>query len=212
MKDYEGTPAEMATILLLLEPLALPGRLLTMGVRLTRRAVAGFILSRQADYLMVVQENQPELFQDIDIYFQPEPLPGHVYKQASLMNTGYKHLEVWEILTTGVIKGYLDWPGAEQVMQITHSVSCLDKGEKITEKAYAITSLCPKVGPMALLEANQHQWAIENSVCPPWGAILAHSADTVQGERLEPLAAYHDIARGHQWNNEAPILSCALPL
>jgi predicted transposase YbfD/YdcC len=156
---------EITAVIPLLKLLVLEGRLVTMDALLTQREVAQEILARKGDYLMVVKENQPQLFQDIAICFASEPLVDEVRRTAQTVNKGHGRLEVREIVTSAALKGFVDWPGAEQVMQITRTVTKVKTGETTTKSVYAITSLPPSRGsPELLLEANRGHWTIENGI------------------------------------------------
>ena len=156
---------EITAILPLLRTLVLEGRLITMDALLTQRAVAQEIVDRQGDYLMVVKENQPQLFQDIALCFASEPLPDEVRGTAQTVSKGHGRLEIRTIVTSAALKGFIDWPGAEQVMQITRTVTKLKTGETTKEQVYAITSVPPERGnPRFLLAANREHWGIENGL------------------------------------------------
>ena len=56
--------------------LVVAGRVLTMDAQLTQRAIAQTIVAGEGDYVMVVKENQPRLYQDIATLFaSPPPWP-----------------------------------------------------------------------------------------------------------------------------------------
>jgi len=98
--------SKFTAILPLLRTLVLEGRLVTMDALLTQREVAQEIADRHGDYLMVVEENQPQL---IAICFASEPLPDKVRGTAQMVNNG--RLEIRTIVTSAALKGFIDWPG-----------------------------------------------------------------------------------------------------
>lgn len=60
----------------LLAGLLLEGRVVTMDALLTQREVARTVLNGGGDYVMIVKENQPQLYADIATYFAtPPPAP-----------------------------------------------------------------------------------------------------------------------------------------
>lgn len=60
----------------LISQLVVTGRVLTMDALLTQREIARAIIDGGGDYVMVVKENQPRLYQDIDTLFAtPPPRP-----------------------------------------------------------------------------------------------------------------------------------------
>jgi len=202
----ESKTNEITQVLPLLNLLCLEGRLVTMDALLTQREIAQAIIDRHGDYLMVVKENQPQLRQDIAWCFEAEPLPDEVRGTLTVPNKGHGRLEVREIVTSAALQGYLDWPGAQQVMRITRTVTHLKTGKTTTKQVYAITSLPPARGsPQLLLEANRGHWTIENSVHWVRDVQLGEDACAVHKDRApQVLAAFRNIVlavlrlTGHQ--------------
>lgn len=175
----------------LLNLLVVEGHLITMDALLTQREIAREIIARQADYLMVVKDNQPQLVEDIRMCFDSEPLPGEERAMAYTTDKGHGRLEVREIVTSAALKEFLsDWPGLEQVIQIRRTVTKMSTGETRTEKVYAITSLPPERGsPRVLLEASRGHWTIENCVHWVRDVTLGEDACAVHKERASQTLA-----------------------
>jgi len=157
--------SEIKAIVPLLNQLVLEGRLITVDALLTQREIAQAIIDRGGDYLMYAKENQPQLRQDIVWCFESDPLPGEMRREARTVDKGHGRLEERKIVTSSALKDYTDWPGLEQVMRITRTVTNTKRGETSTETAYALTSLPPdRARAMQLLRANRGHWTIENGV------------------------------------------------
>jgi len=63
------------------------------------------------------------------------------------------------------LKGYLEFPHAEQVFMIERRTEFLRSGAKRTEIAYGLTSLsADRASPQRLLQLNRGHWEIENRV------------------------------------------------
>jgi predicted transposase YbfD/YdcC len=181
---------EITQVLPLLQLLCLEGRLVTMDALLTQREIAQGVIDRHGDYLMVVKANQPQLRQDIAMCFESEPLADEVRGTATMLSKGHGRLETREIVTSTALKGFIDWPGAEQIMQITRTVLCLKTGEQTTKQVYAITSLPPERGsPQLLLEANRDHWTIENRVHWVRDVQLGEDACAVHKDRAPQVFA-----------------------
>lgn len=156
---------EIKAVIPLLRQLVLEGRLITVDALLTQREVAQAVLEGGGDYLMYAKDNQPQLRQDIVWCFESDPLPGEIRARARMESKGHGRWEVREIVTSSALKGYIDWPGLEQVMEITRTVMTLKTGKTTTERLYALTSLsAERAGPRQLLRASRGHWTIENSV------------------------------------------------
>ena len=186
---------EITQVLPLLSLLCLEGRLVTMDALLTQREVAQSILDHHGDYLMVVKKNQPQLCQDIAWCFESEPLPEEVRGTATTLSKGHGRLETRTIVTSAALTGFIDWPGAAQVMQIIRTVTCLKTGETTTKQVYAITSLPPERGsPQLLLEANRDHWTIENRVHWVRDVQLGEDACAVHKDRApQVLVALRNV-------------------
>jgi len=186
---------EITQVLPLLSLLCLEGRLVTMDALLTQREVAQAILDHHGDYLMVVKKNQPQLCQDIAWCFESEPLPEEVRGTATTLSKGHGRLETRTIVTSAALTGFIDWPGAAQVMQITRTVVHLKTGETTTKQVYAITSLPPERGsPQLLLEANRDHWTIENRVHWVRDVQLGEDACAVHKDRApQVLVALRNV-------------------
>jgi len=211
---------EITMVSELLDLLMVEGHLITMDALLTQREIARDILARKGDYLMVVKENQPQLREDIRICFDAEPLPDEHRGTAMTVNKGHGRLEVREIVTSAALKDFLDWPGVEQVLQFTRTVTQLKSGKTRTEVVYGITSLSPDRGtPALLLQASRGHWTIENSVHWVRDVTLGEDACAVHKDRssqtmavlrnallaLVRLAGYTCIAEALRRYNARPI-------
>ncbi len=155
---------EITVVSKLLNLLIVDGYLITVDALLTQREIAREIISRGADYLMVVKDNQPQLLEDIRMCFDAAPLPGEVRGWAQTTDKDHGRLEVREIVTSAALKEFLsDWPGLEQVLRITRTVTKMSTEETTSVQTYAITSLPPERGsPTLLLEASRGHWTIES--------------------------------------------------
>jgi hypothetical protein len=76
-----------------------------------------------------IKDNQPQLLTDLRICFQEDPVVGEVRGVAREVSRGHGQLEVREIVTSPALKGYLDWPGLEQVLRIRRTVTTLKTRE-----------------------------------------------------------------------------------
>ncbi len=97
----------------------LTGRLTTMDARLTQRSLARLIRSQNGHYLMVVKCNQLALYRDIELLFQQLPVLGQAGECLSYRYSekGHGRLETRRLDCSTALQGYLDWPGAAQVLR-----------------------------------------------------------------------------------------------
>lgn len=153
---------EITQVEAVLRQLVLPGRVFTMDALLTQRHVAQAIVDGGGDYVMIVKENQPQLYADIELVFTLPP-PGDQQPSARTVDIGHGRIEQRNITTSEALVGYTDWPGLAQVFEIGRHVITQKTGMERVEVAYGVTSLRPeRVSPGQLLEFVRGHWHIEN--------------------------------------------------
>jgi predicted transposase YbfD/YdcC len=137
----------------------------------TQRRLSAQIVAEGGDYVWVVKENQPQLRDDIAAAFQPVPcVPGfhpgpRDHPTAETVDKGHGRIEKRTITVTSELKGFLDWPGMEQVFQLERHFVYPKKGNVREETTYGITSLSPqRASPARLLEVARAYWGIENGL------------------------------------------------
>jgi predicted transposase YbfD/YdcC len=143
----------------------LTGTVTTMDARLTQRALAHLIRAQNGHYLMVVKCNQPELHDHIELLFAQPPVPARPGELLSYRYSekGHGRLETRTLECSTALQGYLDWPGAAQVMRRTCRRVKLRTGEVEQETTYGISSLDRELaGPQQLEQLWRGQWTIEN--------------------------------------------------
>lgn len=143
----------------------LTGTVTTMDARLAQRWLARLICGQGGHYLMVVKGNQAEMYHDIELLFQQPLVPAQpgeflCYRYSE---KGHGRLETRMLECSTALQGYLDWPGAAQVMRRTCRRVDLRTGAVEQEITYGITSLQRKLaGPRRLERFFRGHWTIEN--------------------------------------------------
>lgn len=139
----------------------------TMDALHTQRALAQQILDQHGHYLMVVKENQPTLYQAIQLLFEQPPwlaqeqaLEYQVHRTA---NQSHGRREKRCLESSISLNTQADWPGVGQVMRRqTERVNV--KTDRVSrETRYGITSLRPQEAGAEQLELLwRRHWTIEN--------------------------------------------------
>jgi predicted transposase YbfD/YdcC len=147
----------------------LTGTVTTMDALLTQRTLAQQILDQHGHYFMVVKANQPELYQAIELLFARPPWTkeeqAREYDIHTTQNKGHGRLERRTLESSTALNGYLDWPGARQVMRRTCRRVIRKTGEVSEGVTYGITSLtCPQADAQRLEAIWRGHWTIENRV------------------------------------------------
>src|SRR5215207_136183 len=147
----------------LLRAVLVRGRVFTMDALLTQRALAATIHAAGGDYVMIVKSNQPRLWQDIHDVFADPPHALAPEQTAQQVAHGHGRVEHRALHTSTALRGYLDWPGAEQVFTLTRTRIRKRTGELSRETVYGVTSLPPhRAAAATLLALTREHWCIEN--------------------------------------------------
>jgi predicted transposase YbfD/YdcC len=157
----EAHTTEATAILSLLKTVDLSGWLVTTDAFFTKRKVAKAILGQKGDYLMVVKQNAPLLLEDISYLFtEPEHL-AHL-ATADTTNLHGDRIEIRRLWASSDLAGYVDWPGAQQVLRLDRTVIHKASGERYQETSYAVTNLSSdRATASQLLRAWRGHWQIE---------------------------------------------------
>lgn len=189
---------EMRIIHEALQNLVLEGRVFTMDALNTQRKPAETITEGGGDYVMIVKENQPKLLDDVKTVFDGPC--SHLLQKSSAqtLDMGHGRIEERYLTASGELSDYSDWPGLEQVFQLTRRTT-IKKTEKVREETvYGITSLTPQQADSArLLEFVRCHWHIENM--SHWVRDVTFDEDRSQvrcGNIPQVMAAIRNTAIG----------------
>jgi predicted transposase YbfD/YdcC len=185
------TPAILGQILL-------TGRIFTMDALLTQRAIAQTIIDGGGDYVMIVKQNQPQLYADIDQVFAMPAAEQEICGTAHTVDKGHGRLEERRLTASTALRGYSDWPGLAQVFRLERRVVACRTGEITTEAVYGTSSLAPhRADAAALLGLVRGQWRIEN--CSHYVRDMTLGEDHSQvrvGSIPQVMAAFRNTAIG----------------
>ena len=142
------------------------GRVLTGDALFCQRKLCEQVLKAGGDYLIIVKENQPTLYDDLRLLFDsPYPtFPLTDRREAQSWDNGHgRHEEVRRLVASTDLVGYSDWPGLVQAFRWERQWR--EHGPKPPEVRYGITSLPPQYADAArLLELKRGHWCIENGL------------------------------------------------
>ncbi len=138
----------------------------------TQRAISCSIVERGGEYVWLVKGNQPQLEEDLRLWFGPDPapIPGLAYPAKDLetvrqVSKGHGRLETRILTVSSQLKDFLDWPYAEQVFRLERRFVSLRTGELHEQVVYGITSLArQEIAPLSLLRMTRTYWGIENGL------------------------------------------------
>lgn len=154
---------EIGVVHEVLKNLVLEGRIVTMDALLTQRKVAEDVLDGGGDYVMIAKENQPALLDDVKTVFDGPFSSMLDTSSAETLDIGHGRIEERHLTVSDELSGYSDWPGLEQVFELTRTTTFKKTGKVRKETVYGITSLTSEeAGPLRLLELIRCHWHIEN--------------------------------------------------
>jgi predicted transposase YbfD/YdcC len=138
----------------------------------TQRAVSIQIVESGGDYIWVAKGNQPQLEEDIRLWFEPEPdpLPGQGrlpkdFETVKEISKGHGRLEERTLTVSSQLNDFLNWPYLQQVFQLERRFLSIRTGDVQTQVVYGLTSLSREViTPKNLLQKIRAYWGIENGL------------------------------------------------
>ncbi len=188
-----------------LKCLDLRGKIVTADALLAQRELSLEITQAGGDYVWIIKDNQPETQQDIQRLFAPEPVAQGFspashddFRSAVTIEKSHGRLERRTITVSSALKGYLKWPGVEQVFQLERQVTRLKDGKVSAEVVYGVTSLTARAAdPQRLLEVIRKHWQIENGLHYRRDDTLKEDRCTLRrGHAAEVMAVINNLVLG----------------
>jgi len=160
----EKSEAELTVAPALIARLDWQGRVLTGDALFCQRELCRQVRAAGGDYLFIVKENQPTLYEDIRLLFDP-PFPAPPLSDRREVHTcerGHgREQDTRHLVASTDLNGYCDWPGLAQVFRLERSWR--EHGQTKHAVRYGITSLPPDEATADhLLARKRGHWQIEN--------------------------------------------------
>lgn len=157
--DEHKRTNEIGMALPLLDGCEIAGKDVTGDALLTQRALASYLVGRQAHYHFTVKGNQPSLQREIALLFERREAPDFV----EIAPADHARIETRGIWCTTALNAYLDFPHVGQVFLIERKSIEKKTGKHSHEIALGITSRTPQqASPQRVLALNRGHWAIES--------------------------------------------------
>jgi predicted transposase YbfD/YdcC len=195
----EKREAELTVAPALLARVAWPGRVLTGDALFGQRHLCQQVLAAGGDYLLLVKENQPTLYEDIRLLFDPPPslasLPLLDQREARTVDRGHgRRDDVRQLVASTDLNGSVEWPGLAQVFRLRRTWR--EHGQPKQALHYGITSLSPEAGPPErLLALKRGHWIIENGLHRVKDVSLGEDRSLIhQGQGPTVMALLRDAA------------------
>ena len=128
----------------------------------TQRAVSLQIVEAGGDYIWFAKGNQPQLEEDIRLWFEPEPEPipgqGQLPKDFETVKEtrkGHGRVEERTLTVSSQLNDFLNWPYLQQVFRLERHFVSTKTGEIQEQVVYGITSLSrEEIMPRELLQRS----------------------------------------------------------
>ena len=185
--------------------LDLRDKIITGDALLAQRELSLQITQGGGDYVWIIKDNQPETHQDLMRLFAPErvvkgfsPASHDDFQTAESVDKGHGRIERRTITVSSALRGYLNWPGVEQVFQVERQFTRVADGHITHEVVYGVTSLtASEVSPRQLLTIIRKHWQIENGLHYRRDDTLKEDRCTLRsGQAAEMMAHLNNVVLG----------------
>ncbi len=144
----------------LLDTCDVAGEDITTGALLTQRALASYLVARDAHYYFTVKGNQPTLQADVALLFAHRGAPDFVTVSAA----EHGRIETRRIWCSTALNDHVDFPQVGQVSLIERQTIDKKTGKQRGEIALGVASRTPEqTSPQRVLAVNRGDWASERA-------------------------------------------------
>jgi len=183
---------EITAIPKLLELLEIKGCIVTIDAMGTQTKIAEAIINKGADYILTVKENQPQLYEDIALYFQTEEKT--LVERTRTDEISHGRIESRELVISKDIS-WLDpenrWKNLSGIAMLTTTQQKVGSSDVQTAVHYLIFSN-PNATAELILAAKRNHWGIENSL--HWVLDVAYNEDNCRA-RSDNAAIVFNLMR-----------------
>lgn len=138
----------------------------------TQKELSIQIVEAGGEYVWFVKGNQPQMEEDIRLWFEPDvqPIPGmnfppKDFESATTISKGHGRIEKRTISVSSQLKDFLAWPYLEQVFKLERQFTFSRTGKIQAYVVYGITSINrDEITPSKLLQMTRSYWGIENGL------------------------------------------------
>lgn len=158
---------EITAIPKLLDMLEINGCIVTIDAMGTQKDIAEKIISKNADYILSLKENQRNLYRDIKLYLDDICNDSDIINSSDYHKTiekGHGRIEVRTCVISEEIEwlnGKEDWAGINGIGAIYSEVE--ENGQKSKQSHYFIYS-CKGLTAAELMVHKRSHWSIENNL------------------------------------------------
>lgn len=201
--EVQGHENEIPAAGRMIQCIDLRDKIVTGDAHLAQRELSVQVVQAGGEYVWVVKDNQPQLRADIAALFDPEmctpgfsPTPKD-FDRAQSFGKGHGRLERRTLTSSSMLKGYLDWPHAEQVFRVERRFVRIADGRVEEETTYGVTSLThTKADAQRLLGLVRGHWGIENRLHYRRDETLREDRCRITGQGAHVMAIINNLVLG----------------
>jgi len=159
-KGVNGKGKEIPAIKELLDVVEVKDRIVTIDAIGTQKTIVEKIIKDKGDYVIAVKENQPNLYRDIELYFEDkEHLDNSsYYKTIEKAHSQGEKREYWQTEDISWFEGKEKWCGLASIGMTKNTL--YREGHTVEECRYYISSLKDEVKEFA--RSVRGHWAVES--------------------------------------------------
>jgi predicted transposase YbfD/YdcC len=194
---------EIPAALRVVKVLDLRGKIVTGDALLAQRELSAEIVEGGGHFLWMIKENQPQTLKDIQALFGPESCtPGFSpcrkdFRTSKTVGKGHGRLETRTLTASSMLKGYVNWPYAQQVFRLERRFVRIRDGKVMEEVHYGLTSLPDTEASAAqLLAYTRAHWGIENGLHYRRDDSLHEDRCCVRGRGAHAMAVINNLVLG----------------
>lgn len=201
--EVQGHENEIPAARRMVQCIDLRNKIVTGDAQLAQRELSVQVVQAGGEYVWVVKDNQPQLRADIAALFEPEvcapgfsPTPKD-FDTAQRSGKGHGRLERRTLTSSTMLKGYVDWPYAEQVFRIARRFVRMTDGLVEEETTYGVTSLThAEADAERLLGVVRGHWGIENGLHYRRDETLREDRCRLTGQGAHVMAIINNLVLG----------------
>jgi len=159
---------EITAIPALLTMLLIKGAIITIDAMGCQKKIATKIIKKEADYVLAIKGNQPNLHKEVIDMFEKIKTPEfkhYIYQTEKEIGKDHGRVETRECITINNLDRLFEihkWEGIKSIAKVTSTVWHQSSGKETVEERYYITSL---TGDAALINrAVRKHWYVENKL------------------------------------------------
>jgi len=181
---------EITAIPSLLRLLTVKDCIITIDAMGCQKTIAATIIEKEADYILMVKDNQQELKEQVEKVFGLNP------KTEAHMALDFGHGRIEQRTCQAIdnltfLDDKEDWPGLKSIAKVISERTDKRSGKKSTETRYYISSLPAR--PKVIGNAVRSHWAIENNL--HWTLDMVFKEDNSLKKKGNSPLNYNIIAK-----------------